>query len=88
MNNFSNIKDTIVEISVLLPVNIQNHIIELLNEDEFNIAFEELCCYLFEYDKQVTNNCYESIVNIGNYLRVDNSYWEPLLALVIKPQTT
>jgi len=59
-----------------------NDVNELLDHNEWGIAFELLCSALFQDKIQISQEAYEKIENAGKVMELDYSLWEVLRPLV------
>ena len=68
-----------------LPAGVVEHIEDLARSGECTVALEELCNYLGETPAQYPSDLLSRIASLGSALKVDPSYWRPLIAAASKP---
>jgi hypothetical protein len=70
------------EVKNRLPSNDAKNIEEFIDHNEFGLAFETLCCQLYEYDITISKEFYEKIVLYGESIEIKPSEWLPLKELI------
>ena len=51
---------------------------ELVEDNEWGIAFDLVCTQLYEYEKTVPEAVFHEIVKLGRTMNLDESLWEGL----------
>lgn len=66
-----------------LPENIYKEIESYLEHDEWGLALEELCNFLYEYEVQLKMSEYEKIIQFCKRMRMDESSFDFLKQLIV-----
>lgn len=69
--------------SKLQPRDAEN-VEEFIDHNEFGLAFETLCCQLYEYEIPISKDFYEKVVIYGESIEINSSEWLPLKELIIE----
>jgi hypothetical protein len=87
MNNSINTPEYLYELlnekANQLPIEDARTISELIDYDEWGVAYEMLCTQLCEYDIPITLEYYGKMKKIANIMEIDSAYWMSLKRLVI-----
>lgn len=67
-----------------LPEKDRNFIIELLEHDEWGVAFESICGAILEDKIPISNEIFGKVCELGKKMDLDSSTWECLHNLINK----
>jgi hypothetical protein len=68
----------IMDAASALPLHDVEQIEGLIQVGERAIAFENLCTQLYEYDMRLPSDLHDTLVSVGEQLRVAPRYWQRL----------
>lgn len=71
----------VTEIKSELPSNDIENIVDLIENNEYGVAYEILCVQLHEYNIKISFEFYEKIANYGISINIPPSIWLPLKEL-------
>ena len=58
------------------------NILELIENNEFGLAYETLCTQIYEYEVSITGEFYEKISFYGESIKIQPFFWLPLKELI------
>lgn len=70
------------EVKKELPSEDVKKVVELVENNEFGIAYETLCTQIYEYEVRITKKFYEMVSFYGESIKIQPSIWEPIKELI------